>query len=149
MNATNILAGLGGAIVLTVLNEALKNVNGDMPRIDLVGEEAVQKTAQYFGIELHSKESVHDVSLLGDLVSNTAYFSLIGGEGKELWVKAASSGILAGLGAVNLPEQLGLDDAPVAKKTATQAWTIGYYLAGALATAALIGVLKKFEISES
>lgn len=149
MNATNILAGLGGAIVLTILNETLKNVNGDMPRIDLVGEEAVEKTAEYFGLELHNKESVHGASLVGDLVSNTAYFSLIDGEGKALWVKAAASGILAGLGAVTIPGEIGLDDAPIAKKTTTKVWTVGYYLAGALATAALIGLLKKYDLNDN
>lgn len=40
MNSKNVLAGLGGAMVLTILNESLKNINEDMPHIDLVGEEA-------------------------------------------------------------------------------------------------------------
>jgi len=148
MNTTNVLAGLGGAVMLTILNESLKHVNGDMPRIELVGEEAVQKTAAYFGIEVNDEKTLYGASLIGDLVSNTAYFSMIGGEGKELWIKAASAGILAGIGAVNLPSKLGLDDEPVAKKVTTQAWTVGYYLIGALTTAVLVNVLSKAQASQ-
>jgi hypothetical protein len=59
MNSNNLLAGLGGAIVLTILNETLKNVSGDMPRIELVGEEAVQKTAAFFGVEISDQDTLY------------------------------------------------------------------------------------------
>ena len=145
MNKNNLLAGLGGALVLTLLNESLKHVNGEMPRIDLVGEEALEKTIAYFGLDLGDKTNLYEASLVGDLITNTAYFSLIDGEGSELWKKAASAGVMAGFGAVNLPSAIGLDDAPVAKSTATKAWTIGYYVLGALTTAILHRVLDRFE----
>jgi hypothetical protein len=145
MNATNLLAGLGGAVMLTILNESLKHINGDMPRIDLVGEEAIQKSAAYFGVKMDNKETLYEASLIGDLVSNTAYFSLISGEGKELWTKATSAGFFAGVGAINLPSKIGLDDRPVAKTTTTKAWTIGYYMIGALTTATLVRVIERFQ----
>lgn len=145
MNNNNILAGLGGAIVLTILNESLKHLHGDMPRIELVGEEAVQKTASYFGIDIENQDALFGASLVGDLVSNTAYFSLIEGEGNQLWTKAASAGVFAGLGAINIPSKIGLNDEPVTKTNNTKLLTIGYYLAGALATAAIVRIFEKFE----
>ena len=148
MNSNNLLAGLGGAIVLTILNESLKNVSGDMPRIELVGEEAVQKTAAFFGVEVNDQDTLYGASLVGDLLSNTTYFSLISGEGSGLWTKAASAGIVAGLGAVNLPDKLGLDDEPVAKSTNTKLLTTAYYLAGALTTAMLLQILEKYNATK-
>ncbi len=145
MNTKNILAGLGGAIVLTILNESLKNMNEDMPHIDLVGEEATLKVAAFFGVEINDDNTLYGTSLFGDILSNAAYFSLIDGQGSDLWNKAASAGLMAGIGAVQLPEKLGLDDTPVTKTLTTKALTIGYYLAGALATAAILKVLEKLK----
>lgn len=145
MNVNNLLSGLGGAIMLTVLNETLKGVNKDMPRIDLVGEEAVLKVADFFGVDIENSNTLYGTTLVSDIISNTAYYSLIDGEGKELWTKAASAGIAAGIAAVKIPQQLGLDDAPVAKSLSTKAFTIGYYMAGALTTALLLKAFEKFE----
>lgn len=145
MNSSNIIAGLGGAIVLTLLNESLKHVNGNMPRIDLVGEEAVQKTAAYFGMDVENEETLFGVSLVGDLISNTAYYSLINGSGNELWIKAASAGVTAGIAAIKIPDKIGLNDNPVAKKNSTKLWTVSYYLIGAIATAGFLNIINKFE----
>jgi hypothetical protein len=41
--ARNLIAGLGGAIALNILHESLKRKSPDAPRIDKLGEEAVQK----------------------------------------------------------------------------------------------------------
>lgn len=143
MNKNNILAGLGGAIVLTILNETLKNVSPKMPRINLVGEEAVQKTASLVGITMENEDTIMGTALMGDIVSNTAYYSLIDGQGNDLWLTAAASGFTAGLGAVNLPEKLGLDDEPVAKSMTTKVWTVAYYMIGALTTAGILKFMDK------
>ena len=148
MNKNNIIAGLGGAIVLTILNETLKNVSPKMPRINLVGEEAVQQTAALVGINMENEDAIMGTALMGDIVSNTAYYSLINGEGNDLWLKAAASGFTAGLGAVNLPEKLGLNDEPVAQSMTTKVWTVAYYMIGALATASILKFMdKSYKIS--
>lgn len=139
----NLLAGLGGAIVLTLLHESLKNVDDKMPRIDLVGEEAVQKATDYFGLDIKNEDVLYGTTLVGDLVGNAVYFSMINGEGKELWTKATVAGLFAGIGAVKLPSQMGLDDKPVTKSLATKVMTIGYYIAGALTTAGLLKLIEK------
>lgn len=142
MEAKSLIAGLGGAIVLTLLNESLKNINEDMPHIDLVGEEAVLKSAAYLGINITNNDVLYGTTLVADMISNATYFSLIKGDGKELWAKAASAGLVAGIGAVKLPSRMGLNDEPVAKSLSTKAWTVGYYMMGALTTAAIMQVLR-------
>lgn len=143
MKSLNLLAGLGGAIVLTVLNESLKNLDDKMPRIDLVGEEAIQKTSAFLGSEITNKKTLYKTTLAGDILSNAAYYSLIAGNKKNLWKRAASAGFLAGLGAATLPKDMGLDDSPVAKSLTTKALTIGYYMAGALATAGIMSLMSR------
>jgi len=142
MNQNNFLAGLGGAIVLTLLHESLKHVNEDMPRIDLVGEEAVLKATNLIGVEIDNPETLYQTTLMADILSNAAYYSMISGEGKALWGNAISVGLLAGVGAIKLPEAFGLDDEPVTKTSKTKFLTVGYYLIGALAAAALFQTLE-------
>ncbi|HEX8269398.1 MAG TPA: hypothetical protein VF581_05860 [Flavobacterium sp.] len=138
--AKNLLAGLGGAIALNLLHETLKKTDRKMPRIDLLGEEALQK-----GIELAGGEKIHDpktlyVATLGaDVLSNALYYSAIGaGSEKNIWFKAIALGLTAGAGAITLPPLIGLNPAPVTKTTGTKELTVGYYLFGALVTAAIL-----------
>ncbi len=142
MESKNIIGGLAGAIMLTLLNESLKNVNKNMPHIDLVGKEAVQKTAEYFGLDIENNE-LFGTALVSDIISNTAYYSFINGKKQELWLKAASAGLLAGLGTVNLPNKIGLNEEPVTKSFTTKALVVGYYLVGAFTTAAVIRLIEK------
>jgi len=142
MNAKNFLAGLGGAIVLNLLHESLKKKAFDTPRIDLVGEEALQKTLGFFGTKIENKDTLYKATLAGDLISNATYYSMIGNSTENIWGKAISLGLVAGIGAVVVPKEIGLDEKPVAKNNQVKALTVGYYLVGALATAAILTVLK-------
>lgn len=135
----NLLAGLGGALALNILHESLKKKYPDMPRIDLLGEEALQKGMGYFGHSIENPATLYKATLAGDIVSNTLYYSAIGSGSKHtVWAKAISLGLAAGVGAVTLPKPLGLNPEPVARNSKVKALTIGYYLAGALVTAALL-----------
>lgn len=140
----NILAGFAGAVALNVLHESLKRRDQDMPRIDLLGEDALQKLLSHFGIGVTQKKELHGATLAGDVLSNTLYYSLIGlGSSKLLWSKAILSGLTAGIGAVTLPEPMGLDALPVTKTPKTKVLTVAYYLTGAIVTALILKALKK------
>ena len=140
----NLLAGLGGAIALNILHESLKNEHPDMPRIDLLGEEALQKGMQCCGYTIENPATLYKATLAGDIISNATYYSMIGTGGKSnLWTKAVTLGFAAGIGAVTLPKPLGLDPYPVARNTKVKALTVGYYLAGALVTAGLLQAILK------
>ncbi|MGQ2985411.1 hypothetical protein [Flavobacterium sp.] len=140
----NYLAGLGGAIALNVLHESLKKKDSDMPRVDLLGEEALQKTLQHFGTRIDDKKNLYTATLAGDIISNTMFYGMIGnGDRDYLFTRAIAYGLAAGVGAVTLPKQLGLDEGPVAQTNKTKALTVGYYLTGALVTAGLLKLLSK------
>jgi hypothetical protein len=73
------------------------------------------------------------MALVGDLISNTVYYSLVGaGEGAHARRRGAVLGLAAGIGAIVLPGPLGLGRGPSRRTVATQMMTIGWYLAGGL-----------------
>lgn len=140
----NILAGLGGAVALNILHESLKRGGHDMPRIDLLGEEAMQKGLSELRTPIKDAHALYGATLGADLVSNALYYSAIGmGPAKNIWPKAIFLGASAGIGALTLPESLGLDDTPVTRTTKTKALTVGYYMFGALVTAGILEVIKR------
>lgn len=140
----NYLAGLGGAIALNLLHESLKKKGSDMPRVDLLGEEALQKTLSHFDAEIEDGKTLYGATLAGDLLSNTMYYSMIGnGDRDYLFTRAIAYGLAAGVGAVTLPKPMGLNEQTVAQTDKTKALTVGYYLAGALVTAGLLRLLQK------
>ena len=139
----NLLAGLAGAIALNILHEGIRKKDHGAPRVDLLGEEALQKTLAYFGTGIRNETALYGATLAGDIVSNTLYYSVIGaGNAKYLWPKAIFMGLSAGIGATKLPKPMGLDPEPVAETSKKQVLTVGYYLIGAIVTAL---VLKSFK----
>lgn len=145
--ARNLLAGLGGAIALNLLHEALKKTGKDMPRIDKLGEEAVQKGLATIGQHIDNKDNLYAATLGADVLSNAMYFSLIGaGNPKHIWPKAITMGLAAGTGAVALAGPMGLNPDPVAKSKKTEALTAGYYLFGALVTGGLLKLMDRENI---
>jgi hypothetical protein len=142
----NIIGGLGGAIALNLLHESLKKKDKNMPRVDLLGEEALQKSLNYFGMSITNEDTLYKATLAGDVISNALYYSTIGGGGTQnVFPRAIAYGLAAGVGAITLPEPLGLDDEPVTKSNKTKALTVGYYLAGALVTACIIKAISQKE----
>ncbi|HEX8563885.1 MAG TPA: hypothetical protein VF676_12990 [Flavobacterium sp.] len=143
--AKSLLAGLGGAIALNILHEALKRTDNKMPRIDMLGEEALQKSIEMAGGEqIQDDHKLYVATLGADLLSNALYYSAIGAGGQKfIWHKAIALGLTAGTGAVTLPPFMGLNPAPVTKTPETKSLTVGYYLFGALVTAAIFSGLSK------
>lgn len=143
--AKNLLAGLGGAIALNILHESLKKSDEDMPRVDKLGEEALQKGLVELGASpIENKDNLYAATLGADLLSNALYYSAIGvGNPKHMWAKAFALGLTGGAGAVALPDVLGLDPEPVAKTTKTKTLTVGYYLFGALVTGCLLKIMER------
>ncbi len=136
----NMIAGLAGAVALNVLHEVARKNFTDVPRINLLGEEALNKTLGGFGIPITNRSKLRTATLEADIVSNAIYYSFIGSNNKHVWFKAVALGLSAGVAALKLPEPLGLDPTPVTRTTQTKVLTVGYYMFGALVTAF---VLKK------
>jgi hypothetical protein len=129
--------GLAGACVLTLVHETLRQVVPNAPRMDVLGMRSISKIMEKVGEEPpKDEEQLHTWSLVGDVISNSLYYSLVG-SGKGAWWRGALLGSAAGAGAVLLPGPLGLGEEPSNKTTKTQAMTVGYYLLGGLVAAAV------------
>lgn len=135
--------GLFGAAALTLLHETVRRVEPDAPRLDLLGMQAIAKTMRWAGATPPAGEALHHTALVGDLVSNALYYSLVGaGEEDGIWRRAVLLGLAAGIGAVVLPPLLGMDRQATQRTPATQAMTVGWYLTGGLAAAAAARLLE-------
>ncbi|MCX2573051.1 hypothetical protein [Pedobacter sandarakinus] len=139
-----IIAGFAGATVLNILHEGVRRFNPDAPRVDLLGEEALSRSLNSLNINPPQGDNLYAATLVGDLLSNTIYYSAIGmGGRKNILLKGAVAGLTAGIGAVKLPEKMGLDDKPVTKTTTTKILTVTWYLVGGIATALVFDRISK------
>jgi hypothetical protein len=134
MNIESALGGgLAGALSLTLLHEAARRVLPSAPRLDVLGMRALAKSLSALEQPVPDHGRLHTAALVGDLFSNTVYYSLVGaGEGTSARRRGALLGLAAGIGAVVLPGLLGLGRGPSRRTVATQMMTIGWYLAGGL-----------------
>jgi hypothetical protein len=134
--------GLAGACALTLIHETFRRLDPDAPRMDLLGMQAIDKLTRKAGGTPPDRDVLHPLSLAGDLVSNSLYYSLVGlGSKKTSLVRGALLGLGAGIGAVALPGPLGLDEAPSNRTTATKVMTVAWYLAGGMIAAGVAQLL--------
>jgi len=139
-----ILAGFAGAAALNLLHETVRRFDPDAPRVDLLGEEALTHTLNSLNIKVPKGDNLYAATLLGDLISNGMYYSAIAMSGqKNIYLKGAAAGLTAGMGAIQIPEHVGLDDQPVTKTDKTKLLTVAWYLIGGLVTAAVFDRLNK------
>lgn len=132
-----VLSGLIGATTLTVLNEAARRVVPHAPRIEVLGMRAVSRVVRGVDQPAPDYDRLFQWALAGDLISNTAYYSLVSlGRPQRPWLRALLLGLGAGVGAVVVPRPAGLGTQPRARFPITQLLTVAWYLIGALATAA-------------
>lgn len=142
-----LIGGFAGAIALNLLHETVRRFDRQAPRVDLIGEEALSKGLKAVGIDPPQGDKLYAATLAGDIFSNGLYYSAIGiGAPKFLWIRAAVIGLSAGIGALELPEPMGLDDTPVTRSERTEVMTVSWYLFGALVTAAVLTALKDKKI---
>ena len=128
-------SGLVGAFALTLIHETARRYIDDAPRMDVVGMRAIGRTMR--AVDVHPPPALHEAALVGDLVTNSAYYALVGAGGRDAALRnGALLGLAAGLGAVFLPERLGLGRQPTENTPATELMTVAWYLAGGLAAGA-------------
>jgi hypothetical protein len=145
MKPTSVLAGgLAGAAAVTLLHESIKRVVPEAPRMDRLGMQAISKGLKKAGLKVPKEKTLFTVAMAGDLVSNALYYSAAGiGSEKNIWLRGSLLGLAAGLGAVLLPEPLGLSERHSNRTVATQLMTVGLYVTGAVVTTAVIKLLTK------
>jgi hypothetical protein len=132
----SMIGGLAGAVALNLLHETIKHLDHEAPRVDLIGEEALQKGMIALGAKPFSGNRLYAATLVGDLISNTCYYSLIGtGKRKYLVIHGFLHGAAAGIGALKLTKPMGLSDAPVTRTIKTKVLTVAYYTLGGIIAA--------------
>ena len=137
-------SGLAGAATMTLLHETVKRIVPAAPRMDLLGMNALSKVIRNSGKNPPPQNKLYAMTLAGDILSNSIYYSLAGiGKEKSAVARGGILGLAAGLGAVLLPKPLGLEEDYSNRSTSTKIMTVGLYLAGGLITAAVLRALHK------
>jgi hypothetical protein len=135
--------GLAGACTLTLINESARRLSPKAPRLDTLGMRALDAGLRTVGVKPPKGERLRAWALAGDLVSNTLFFSLAGVGGAKqapqtVWLCGPLLGLGAGLCSLALPPLVGLGRKPTRRTRETKLMTVGWYVAGGLATAAAL-----------
>lgn len=133
-----VAGGLAGTLTVASLHEAFRRVSPDAPRMDLLDMDLIRKGLKTIHKEAPKDDELQRWAVGGELVADTAYYSLAGMGGKKgVWVRGAVLGLAAGITAVILPKPLGLPADPSNKTFGTQLMTVGLYFMGGLVAAAV------------
>lgn len=136
--------GVAGAAALTLIHETVKKAIPNAPRMDLLGMNALSKGLKVIGAKTPDERKLYGLSLTGDLISNTIFYSFAGiGKKENALVKGAALGLAAGLGAVLLPKSLDLNDQPSSRSLETKIMTIGLYVIGGVVAAGVMKLLDR------
>lgn len=127
-----LISGVAGAVALTAVHQAALKLTDAAPRMDVLGVRALARGARAAGVEPDTSEhgGLYRAALAGDLLFNSAYYSLA-----TTWTRGAALGLVAGVGALVLPQRLGLGDAPKSELLSNKVMTVAWYTLGGLAAA--------------
>ncbi len=140
----SIIAGFAGAAALNILHETRRKLDSEAPRMDLVGKQAVRKSAEALNIDPPTGNKLYGVTLAGDVLTNATYFAAIGTGGRKyMLLRAIGAGVSAGITALKAPEPLGLNKEHVGNTEKREILTVAYYVFGALVTAGVLGLMTK------
>lgn len=136
----SLTAGFAGAVALTALHETARRLRPqDAPRMDVLGERGLRKLLRLEDLPQPDHETAYSATMLGDVLSNGLYYSLVG-SGRHSLGRGVGLGVLAGVGGVLLPGPLGLGTAPSRRTPQTEIMTVAWYTVGGL-VAGLVGKL--------
>jgi hypothetical protein len=139
------LSGVAGAVTLTSVHEVARRITDTAPRMDVLGMRAIARaTGSNPGGDGDARPGLHNAALAGDLVANSAYYSLA-----TTWTRGTVLGLLAGVGALALPRRMGLGDPPKSDMVSNQVMTVAWYLMGGLAAAATATCLSTWRERQS
>lgn len=141
----NGLSGLAGALAVTAVHETVRRFYPNAPRMDLLGMRAISKGLHFADQTPPPPGELHAWALVGEIISNGVYYSLVGSDKKALW-RGSLLGSAAGIGGVVLPGPMGLGEAPSNRTRETQALTVGYYFLGGLVAGAVAKWLRKVKV---
>lgn len=122
---------MAGAATVTAVHQLARAVTDNAPRMDVVGMRALSRGINAAGGEApHTHRGLYGATLVGDLISNSAYYSLA-----TTYTRGTVMGLLAGVGALMLPQRMGLGDPPHSELLSNKIMTVAWYTLGGLAAA--------------
>lgn len=131
-------SGFVGASALTLVHEVARRIIPDAPRIDVLGMRAIAASIREVGYEPPPSDQLFQWALVGDMLSNSVYYSGVAiGQPQHALRRGALLGLAAGIGAVVVPPFLGFGTKPQARTPLTQGLTVAWYLLGGLAAGAM------------
>ncbi|MDQ3291472.1 MAG: hypothetical protein M3Q05_09305 [Bacteroidota bacterium] len=140
--------GLAGTLTVASLHESLRRVTPDAPSMDQLNIALIRKSLNSIQKEVPTDDQLQRWAVGGELFCDTAYYGLAAMGGKKgIWLRGIILGLVAGITAVVLPKPLGLPEEPSNKTVATQMMTIGLYLTGGLAAAAITQLVENTQKS--
>ncbi len=111
--------------------------------MDVLGRRALRPLTDKLGLG-HDSPQAQGLALAGDLISNSIYYAAVGwGRPQTVWQRGAALGAAAGLGAITLPQLMGLGHRPQARTWETRMMAFSWYFIGGLAAAGAWQVWKK------
>ncbi len=101
--------------------------------MDLLGMQAISKGLRKAGQSVPGQQKLYTLSLAGEILSNTFYYSLAAaGNRKYVVPKGTLLGLAGGVGALFLPKSIGLNPQLSNKTLKTQLLTTSFYMLGGL-----------------
>ena len=109
---------------------------------------AVDRAMDGIGMHLLKRPQLRRAALAGDLIGNSLYYSAIpAATAAATWRRGLFLGALAGVGALALPERVGLGAPPDSGRPGNQLMTIAWYVIGGLATAAAANAYSRSRVA--
>src|SRR5690348_14053456 len=103
-------SGAAGALALTTVHQAAQRRLENAPRMDVVAMRGLDRVLPG---NYHHSRRLQRLALAGDLVANSLYYAAIPAPSRAAtWWRAALFGTAAGVGALLLPERIGLGTPP-------------------------------------
>ena len=131
--AQSLASGAAGALAITAIHQVAQRHLDYAPRMDVVAMRGLDRILPGY---YHHSRRLHRLALAGDLVGNSLYYSVVPAATRAAtWMRAAALGSIAGLGALLLPERIGLGEPPYSRHRANRIMTVAWYLAGGAASA--------------
>jgi hypothetical protein len=125
------ISGVAGAAAVTTIHQVARRLTENAPRMDVLGVRALTRGAHMADIAVPGPQTMQNAAMAGDLVFNSAYYALA-----TTWTRGIVLGLAAGVGALVLPQRMGLGEPPKSDRLSNKVMTVAWYLAGGLAAAA-------------
>ena len=140
--------GLAGACILTAIHQLVKNNDAyHAPRMDLLGMQSLTKAGHTLKLPMPTGDTLYNLTMAADVVSNAIYYSAAGVGKNHTLLKSAALGLAAGVGAVYLPQPMGLDPKPSNRTPQTKVLSVIYYLTGGLVAGGIMHLLNKRSVA--